>query len=159
MEKNDLKDAEKAIKEIIHNSHSLSAAVDVAERLSADLETASEKYEKVATNLSNVETTLKKDLKDQITEMASNFEKSLEEKFVEKFFEQALRMKDLTEQQKELSVQIQNAENHIISIKQELDKTSKQQQELLLGIKDNTRLSLFVMLLGFILVGAAVFIF
>ena len=91
--------------------------------------------------------------------MASNFEKSLEEKFVEKFSNQALRIKDLTDQQKELSVQIQNAENHINSIKQELDKTSKQQQELLLGIKDNTRLSLFVMLLGFILVGAAVFIF
>jgi len=158
LEKNDLKDAEKAIKEIIHNSHSLSAAVSVAERLSADLETASEKYEKVATNLSNVETTLKKDLKAQIAEMTSNLDKSLEVKFAERFSEQAIRMRDLTDQQKELSGQIQNAEKHINSLKQELDKTSKQHQDLLLGVKDNIRVSLIVMVLGFILLGVAVFL-
>jgi len=159
LEKNDLKDAEKAIKEIIHNSHSLSAAVDVAERLSADLETASKDYAKVATNLSDVEATLKKDLKAQIAEMTSNLDKSLEVKFAERFSEQAIRMRDLTDQQKELSGQIQNAEKHINSLKQELDKTSKQHQELLLGVKDNIRVSLIVMVLGFILLGVAVFLF
>ena len=159
MEKNDLKDAEKAIKEIIHNSHSLSAAVSVAERLSADLETASKHYAKVATNLSAVEATLKKDLKAQVAEMTSNLDNSLEVKFATNFSNQGLRIRDLTDQQKELSVQIQNAENQINSIKQELDKTSKQQQDLLLGIKDNTRLSLFVMCLGFIFLGIAIFTF
>ena len=159
MEKNDLKDAEKAIKEIIHNSHSLSAAVAVAERLSADLEAASKDYAKVATNLRDVEATLKKDLKAQIAEMTSNLDKSLEVKFAERFSEQAIRMRDLTDQQKELSGQIQNAEKHINSLKQELDKTSKQHQDLLLGVKDNIRVSLIVMVLGFILLGVAVFLF
>ena len=159
MEKNDLKDAEKAIKEIIHNSHSLSAAVAVAERLSADLEAASKDYAKVATNLRDVEATLKKDLKAQIAEMTSNLDKSLEVKFAERFSEQSIRMRDLTDQQKELSNQIQNAEKHINSLKQELDKTSKQHQDLLLGVKDNIRVSLIVMVLGFILLGVAVFLF
>jgi len=159
LEKNDLKDAEKAIKEIIHNSHSLSAAVAVAERLSADLEAASKDYAKVATNLRDVEATLKKDLKAQIAEMTSNLDKSLEVKFAERFSEQSIRMRDLTDQQKELSNQIQNAEKHINSLKQELDKTSKQHQDLLLGVKDNIRVSLIVMVLGFILLGVAVFLF
>ena len=154
MEKNDLKNAEKAIKDIIQNSHSLSAAVSVAENLSANLEIASKDYAKIATDLGNVETTLKRDLKNEITKMTSNLVTSLEVKFAEKFSEQAIRMRDLTDEQKELSNRIQIVEKQVISLKQDLEKTSAQQQEFLLNIKDNLRVSLIVIILGLIGVGA-----
>lgn len=154
MEKNDLKNAEKAIKDIIQNSHSLSAAVSVAENLSANLEIASKDYAKIATDLGNVETNLKRDLKNEITKMTSNLDTSIEVKFAEKFSEQAIRMRDLTDEHKQLSDRVQNVEKQVISLKQDLEKTSAQQQEFLLNIKDNLRVSLIVIILGLIGVGA-----
>ena len=159
MEKNDLKNAEKAIKDIIQNSHNLSAAVSVAENLSANLEIASKDYAKIATDLGNVETNLKRDLKNEITKMTSNLDTSIEVKFAEKFSEQAIRMRDLTDEHKQLSDRVQSLENQITTFKKELDTTSAHQQELLLNVKDTTRLLLFVILLGFIAIGIGIYMF